>query len=248
MKRAVPPRTIVVADAATLAVAAAERLLARIAQDEQQVAICLTGGSTPKRLYELLATPAWRERIPWQRVHWFMGDDRFVPPEDKLSNIGMARHAFLDDCAPPANVHPIPTHLASPDEAADVYEKELRAFAAKHRANGAALFDLMLLGVGPDGHTASLFPGYPAASETQHWVVGVPKAHVEPFVPRVSLTLPCLAMCAEMLLLASGHDKKAILTRVFAHEDLPASRARSAKGETIWMIDEAAAPPGVDGA
>ncbi|MBY0381632.1 MAG: 6-phosphogluconolactonase [Xanthobacteraceae bacterium] len=242
------PKTIVVADAATLAVAAAERLLARIARDDRQVAICLTGGSTPKRLYELLATSAWRERIPWTRVQWFMGDDRFVPQDDKLSNIGMARRAFLDECAPPSNVHPIPTQLPSPDEAATVYEKELRAFAAKHRAANEPLFDLVLLGVGPDGHTASLFPGYPAASETRRWVVGVPKAHVEPFVPRVSLTQPCLAMCEEMLLLASGHDKKEILARAFAHDDLPAAHARSAKGETIWMIDEAAAPPGIDGA
>jgi 6-phosphogluconolactonase len=239
------PRIIVEADAAALAEAAAKRLLARIEQQHGEAAICLTGGSTPKRLYELLATPAWRAKIPWPSVHWFIGDDRFVPPDDKLSNIGMARHAFLDACAPPANVHPIDTGAASPDAAAELYEKELRAFAAKHRSGDTPLFDLMLLGVGPDGHTASLFPGYPAASETHQWVTGVPKAHVEPFVPRVSLTQPCLAMCAEMLLLASGHDKKAILTKVFANEDLPAAHARSAQGETIWMIDEAAAPAGV---
>jgi len=247
MKRA-NPKIIVVADAATLAAAAAERLLARITENDQQIAVCLTGGSTPKRLYELIATPAWRERIPWQHVHWFMGDDRFVPPDDKLSNIGMARRAFLDECAPPANVHPIPTHLSSPDAAADFYEKELRNFAARHRSPDQPLFDLLLLGVGPDGHTASLFPGYPAASETERWVVGVPKAHVEPFVPRVSLTLPCLAMCKEMLILASGPDKKPILTKVFAQDDLPAAHAHSADGETVWMIDEAAAPQGIDGA
>jgi len=103
------------------------------------------------------------------------------------------------------------------------------------------MFDLVLMGVGPDGHTASLFPGYPALAETERWVVGVPKAHVEPFVPRVSLTLPVLGSCHEMLFEVSGADKRAILTRVLAGEDLPAGRAVSI-GETTWLVDRAALP------
>jgi len=236
------PRIIVEQDATALAERAAERVIARASENTGAPAICLTGGSTPKRLYELLATPEWRDRLPWQRLHWFIGDDRFVPQDDPLSNIGMARRAFLDACAPPENVHAIPTDAASPNEAARLYEQTLHEFQARHRSDGAPLFDLALLGVGPDGHTASLFPGYPAASETERWVMGVPKAHVAPFVPRVSLTLPCLAQCREMLLLASGHDKRAILSRVFAGEDLPAAHAKSARGETWWLIDKAAAP------
>ena len=103
------------------------------------------------------------------------------------------------------------------------------------------LFDLVLMGVGPDGHIASLFPGYPAVDETERWVVGVPKANVEPFVPRVTLTLPVLASCHEMLFEAAGADKRAILTRVFDGEDLPANRV-CATGETVWLVDQAALP------
>lgn len=236
------PRIIVEPNAAALATCAAQHLIARVTENTGEPAICLTGGSTPKRLYELLATPEWRTRLPWSRVHWFIGDDRFVPPDNALSNIGMAERAFLAACAPPANVHPIPTNAASPEEAATFYEQTLREFQTRHRSDNAPLFDLVLMGVGPDGHTASLFPGYPAASETKRWVTGVPQAHVAPFVPRVSLTLPCLAQCREMLLVASGADKRDILTRVFAGEDLPAAHAQSAGGETWWLIDKAAAP------
>jgi 6-phosphogluconolactonase len=206
------------------------------------VAICLSGGSSPKQLFELLATNGYRSRIPWERVHWFTGDERFVPATDSRSNIAMARKAFLDRCAPPANVHPIDVDSGSPEEAARRYEHELKSFYGADQLDPTRpLFDVVLLGVGPDGHTASLFPGYPAVDETRRWVTEVPEAHVEPFVPRVSLTLPALASCREMLFEASGAGKRAILSRVLNGEDLPANRARS-QGETIWLIDKAAVP------
>lgn len=238
-------RTIIeVSDAAALAAAAAERLIRRIDANKERPAICLTGGSSPKRLYELLATDAYRSRIPWERVHWFIGDDRFVPESDALNNMAMAKGAFLDHCAPAANIHAIRTDAASPDEAASLYGRGLQAFHGSDRLDPARpLFDLVLLGVGPDGHIASLFPGYPGIEVTDRWVVGVPEAHVKPFVPRVSLTLPPLASCREMLFLMSGEDKRAILGRVLAGEDLPANRARS-DGETIWLCDRAALPEG----
>lgn len=238
-------RTIIeVSDAAALAAAAAERLIKRIEASKDRPAICLTGGSSPKRLYELLATDAYRKRIPWERVHWFIGDDRFVAESDPLNNMAMAKGAFLDKCAPAENVHAIKTDAASPDEAASLYVHDLQDFYGSGKLDGAKpLFDLVLLGVGPDGHVASLFPGYPGIEVTDRWVVGVPEAHVKPFVPRVSLTLPPLASCHEMLFLMSGEDKRAILGRVLAGEDLPANRARS-NGETVWLCDRAALPEG----
>jgi 6-phosphogluconolactonase len=236
---------ITVADPAAMATTAAEHVLARTSANSGRVAICLTGGSSPKRLYQLLATEAYRSRIPWQRVHWFIGDERFVPANDPLNNMGMARTIFLDQCAPAANIHPIPTATADPtdpDRGAALYERELQSFYGADTLDDARpLFDLVLMGVGPDGHTASLFPDDPALDETARWVVGVPRANVEPFVPRVTLTLPTLASCHEMLFEVSGRDKRAILTRLFAGENLPANCAQSS-GETIWLVDRQALP------
>ena len=240
-------QVITVSDPTALAKAAAERLLARIDANSDRVAICLTGGSSPKQLYQLLATAPWRSKIPWDRVHWFIGDERFVGSADPLNNMAMARRSFLDACAPAANIHPIPTDTVNPDEAARRYARILQSFYGADRLDSSRpLFDVVLMGVGPDGHTASLFPGYPAIEETQRWVVGVPEAHVEPFVPRVTLTLPALGSCREMLFEVAGSEKRAILTRVLAGENLPANQAR-AVGETIWIVDQAALPENLGG-
>jgi 6-phosphogluconolactonase len=235
-------QVIAVADPVELARMAADRLIARISANAGRAAICLTGGSSPKQLYQLLATDACRSQIPWDRVHWFIGDDRFVAADDPLNNMAMARRLFLDACAPEDAIHPIATDAADPQEAARRYEDELKSYYGFSRLNPARpLFDLVLMGVGPDGHIASLFPGHPALDETGRWAVGVPRAPVEPRVPRVSLTLPVLASCHEMLFEAAGADKRAILARVFDGEDLPANRVRAA-GETVWLVDQAALP------
>jgi 6-phosphogluconolactonase len=235
-------KIIAVADPATLAKTAAGRLIARISVNDERVAICLTGGSSPKQLYELLADEPYRSRIPWDRVHWFIGDERFVPATDSLNNMRMARQAFLNRCAPLVNIHPMPTDAENPEEAARRYEAELKSFYGAADLDPARpLFDVVLMGVGPDGHTASLFPGTPAMDEKERWVVGVPRAHVEPLVPRVTLTLPTLGSCREMLFEVAGADKRPILTRVLAGEDLPAARANSI-GVTTWLADTAALP------
>jgi 6-phosphogluconolactonase len=234
------PLRIVLDDPVALAKTAAERLIARIDANAGRVAICLTGGSSPKQLYHLLSSKPWQERIPWQRVHWFIGDERFVSASDPLNNMAMARNIFLDAFAPSANIHPVPTDSADPDESALRYERELQAFyGASELDRARPLFDLVLMGIGPDGHTASLFPGDPALAETRRWAVGVARANVEPFVARVTLTLPTLSSCREMLFEAAGEEKHAILTRLFAGENLPANRARSL-GETVLLVDRSA--------
>ncbi|WP_280704703.1 6-phosphogluconolactonase [Bradyrhizobium sp. BR13661] len=241
------PNLIVVADTEALAQAAAERVMARMSANPGRIAICLTGGSSPKKLYQLLGSDAYREKIPWERMHWFIGDERFVAESDPLNNMAVARATFLDRNAPSGHIHPIPTTTDNPDAGAEAYARELQAFYGSEQLDPfRPLFDLVLMGAGPDGHTASLFPGYPAIEETARWVVGVPKANVAPFVPRISLTLPVLASCCEMLFEISGHDKQPILTRMLNGETLPATRARS-NGETVWLVDQAALPEGIRG-
>jgi 6-phosphogluconolactonase len=235
------PQIVIVNDSAALAQAAARRLIERVT-DKDRAAVCLTGGSSPEGLYNLLAQKPWRDEVPWDRVHWFIGDDRFVAQGNRLSNIGAARRIFLDRGAPAANIHPIPTDAKDPDDAARRYEDELKAYYGAQRLDPARpLFDLVLMGLGGDGHTASLFPHSPALEEKGRWVVGVAKAGMEPFVPRVTLTFPALASSREMLFLIDSATKRAILSRVLAGEDLPAHRAYS-HGELVWLVVRAAAP------
>jgi 6-phosphogluconolactonase len=237
------PKIVVVADAEAMAHAAAARLVERVNAARGRAAISLTGGASPQGLYRLLAEEPWRSRVPWDRVHWFMGDDRFVPQSDPLSNMGMARRLFLDRVgAPPANVHAIPTDANYPEGAANIYEDELKAFyGAEQFDPSRPLFDLVLMGLGPDGHTASLFPGSRALAEQERWVLGVAKAGMEPYVPRVTLTFPAHASTREMLFLVDGEGKRDILRRVLSGEDFPAAQAR-ADGDLVWLIDKAAAP------
>jgi len=130
---------ITVSDPVALAKTAAERIIARIAANGDRVAICLTGGSSPKQLYQLLATDAYRSQIPWQRVHWFIGDERFVPVDDPLNNMGTARRIFLDLYAPAANIHAIPTDTASPEQAAGQYESELKSLYGADELDSAGI-------------------------------------------------------------------------------------------------------------
>jgi 6-phosphogluconolactonase len=236
------PRVVIVDDASALAETAARRLIARVTYG-QRAAVCLTGGSSPLGLYRVLAERPCNAEVPWDRVHWFIGDDRFVPEHDPLSNMGAAKRIFLDRVpAPQQNIHAMATQGDNPESAAQLYERELKLFYGADRLDTKRpLFDLVLMGLGPDGHTASLFPHSSALDEKQRWVVGVPQAGMEPYVPRVTLTFPALASTHEMLFLIDSADKRAILKRVLAGQDLPAHRAY-ADGDLVWLVISAAAP------
>lgn len=240
-------QVVFVRDIEALAESAAARFLARVAQAEGRAAICLTGGTSPEGLYKRLAQDPYRGAVPWHRIHWFIGDERFVPADDILSNMGAARRLLLDKLGVPADsIHAIATDATSPEAAARLYEAELKRFYGRDRLDPAnPLFDLVLMGLGRDGHTASLFPNSSALDEQLRWVVGVEQAGLAPFVPRITLTLPALASTHEMLFLVSGEDKREILIRVLSGEDLPASRARS-DGDLVWLIDRAAGPEHFD--
>jgi 6-phosphogluconolactonase len=208
-----------------------------------RVAICLSGGSTPRLLYEKLAAEPYRGALPWPRIHWFWGDERFVPADDERSNQRMVRRALLDKIAAPAGtIHPIRTEANGPEESATLYDEELKRFYGADRFDSErALFDVTLLGLGEDGHTASLFPGSAARDIRQRWAVPVPHAAIEPYVARITLTLPALASSRVVLFLVTGANKREILTRVLAGDDLPAARVH-ADGHLQWLVDRAAAP------
>jgi 6-phosphogluconolactonase len=204
-------------------------------------AIALSGGSTPKRLYQLLATAPLRSAMPWERVHLFWGDDRCVAWDDPNSNYGMAYDAMIAHVPiPPANVHGVP-FVEAPAEAAMEYERLLKSFYGGDRLDQARpLFDVVLLGMGPDGHTASLFPGKPALEEVHRWVIDVPEPGLNPYVPRVTLTYPAIDSARSVAFVAAGADKTAMMRRVLdSDRELPSARV-SPVGELIWFVDRAA--------
>src|ERR1700690_4159206 len=181
-------RIVVSADPAALAQRVAQWIVDLACTAPGQFAIALSGGSTPKSLYGLLAVPPLRDQMPWQRVHLFWGDDSFVPWDSPDSNYGMAREAMLARVPiPPGNIHGIAS-AATPAEAAQEYELALKCYYGNDTLDPARpLFDIVLLGMGPDGHTASLFPGKPALEEQRRWAVEGPEPGLNPFVPRITL-------------------------------------------------------------
>src|SRR3954464_4935571 len=164
------PRIDVSPDPEALARRVAQWIVDLACHQSGRFSVCLSGGSTPRRLYQLLAAEPLRDAVPWDRIHWFWGDDRFVPWDDANSNYGMAREAMLAQAPiPSANIHGIAPQ-GTPADAAGAYERELKSYYGAETLDPARpLFDVVLLGMGPDGHTASLFPGKPALAVRDRW-------------------------------------------------------------------------------
>jgi 6-phosphogluconolactonase len=200
--------------------------------------VALSGGSTPHLLYSLLGSPWYRDVIDWSRMYIFWTDERCVPKDHAESNYRLAHDAFLSRAPLPAqNIHRIRGEY-EPRMAAEAYEDELRNFFS---GPGAIVFDLIILGVGEDGHTASLFPGSPALDERTR--PAVPVYLEEPKINRVTLTLPVLNNAAQVLFLASGRPKAAAVHEIVEDgnpKQYPAGLVQPLQGSIVWMIDQEA--------
>ncbi len=218
--------------------------------------MALSGGSTPAGLFRRMSSNTYRDQFRWNQMHFFWGDERWVPPTDSRSNFRMTQEALLDPAKIPAeNIHPVPTSLASPAACAEKYEEELRRFfkgtvpaglPAGRQGQPPApasccplpVFDLILLGLGEDGHTASLFPGDPACEEKTKWVT---VARTNSSEPRITLTFPVLLAAKKILFLVSGKSKRDMVEKILRQkpgsEGFPASRIHSASGKVSWFLD-----------
>jgi len=223
-------------DPEALAVRAAALIASSMTGCAAPFRLCLSGGSTPKAAYRLLAR---RGDLPWDCVELFFGDERFVPPDHPDSNYRMVKESLLAG----GNVHPRALLAMSTDgtsaSCAEAYEEELRQqYGASILDPAVPLFDLMLLGLGADGHTASLIPGQPVLEEKKRWVVAVPQGRDE---VRLTLTYPALQSSRLMVFLVAGADKAEAVAKVRAGDTaLPAGRLKP-QGDVVWLLDRAAA-------
>jgi 6-phosphogluconolactonase len=230
---------IVLSDAADLARHVSEWLIDQVAAAPGPVRVALSGGSTPKAMFQLLATEPYAGRMQWDRLHLFWGDERFVAPDHPDSNYGMTRSALLSKVPIPAeNIHPMPTDGA-PDDAARRYESLLQSVYGRPALQpDKPLFDITFLGLGEDGHTASLIPGEPVLLEHERWVAAV--AHGRPEA-RITLTYSAIDSSACVAFLVSGSGKRDILARARSGDAaLPAAHVKPV-GKLLWFVDQAAA-------
>jgi 6-phosphogluconolactonase len=233
-------RIEVAIDLEDLAHRAARWIAGIAAASRGRIAISLSGGSTPRRLYQLLAEVPFREALPWGRMHWFWGDERFVPPDHPDSNYRMVREALLSRApVPPENIHPVPTG-GDPAAAARDYARTLQSFYGSETLDPTRpLFDVEFLGLGPDGHTASLFPATSVLDERQRWAAEVIGAKAE---DRITLSYPVLESSRHTAFLVAGGAKRGPLQRVLAGDRaLPAARLAPI-GELVWFVDQDAHP------
>jgi len=217
-------------------------LAAKSIAEHGRFTIALSGGGTPRPIYARLATADYRDRIDWSQVHIFFGDERCVPPDDVRSNYRMVRVALLDHAQrplPPGNLHRIQGEI-DPAQAALIYEQELQSL---FRTSAFPTFDLICLGLGDNGHTASLFPGTAALRDQVRWVV---PQYVEVMATwRVTFTAPLINAARHIAFLAEGAGKAEMLWRVlegpYQPDVLPAQLIQPISGQLYWLIDAAAA-------
>jgi 6-phosphogluconolactonase len=227
------------ADPAALARYAAEWMTTAALAATGTFRVSLSGGSTPRTLYTLLASDEFRGHFPWKRVSWYWGDERFVSYDHPESNYQMAREAMLAKVPVPLeNIHPVPTD-GTPEEAALRYERTLQAaYGAAVLDPARPLFDMTLLGLGTDGHTASLLPNDPVLKERKHWVAAVSHGRPE---ARITMTYPVIESSRQVAFLVTGKEKAAIFSAIRTGvSQAPAARVNPI-GELIWFIDMAAA-------
>jgi 6-phosphogluconolactonase len=240
---------VICPDADHLAARAADRILQ--AADEAvrargRFTLALSGGSTPEKTYALLAQPERSGRLDWSRIYLFFGDERFVPHDDPRSNCHMATRSLISRAPIPAGrVFPIPTDTSSPSDSAARYARTLADFFGVAADGPPPALDLVLLGLGDDGHTASLFPGRPALAEQKAWVTASPPGVLPPPVDRVTFTFPALNAARAVLFLVAGAGKATVAQDVLEGgagvDRAPAAGVRPVSGTLTWMLDEAAA-------
>ncbi len=237
-----PREIVVLPDPAAVADEAARQVAERARQafaSRGRFSMALAGGSTPGLLFERLGQEPYASGIAWDRVHLFWGDERCVPPDDPGSNYRLAYRAWISRVPiPPAQVYRVPGEL-EPEQAARQYEETLRWFSGR----GMLRFDLTLLGLGADGHTASLFPGSAALQEREQWVLAVDADYQGRPAHRVTLTLPVLNASHQVLFLVTGKAKAEVVRAVLEGPDgqLPAQKVQPTAGEVIWLLDAKAA-------
>lgn len=225
----------------TLSEAAARATVAQIANtpSDQSFSIALSGGSTPKTYHSLLAT-TFRDAIPWERIHLFWGDDRYVPHDDPASNYRMARESLIDHVPiPDENVHPIPTDAILADQAAESYADTLALYFGQR----PPALDLAIMGLGDDGHTASLFPGTDVLEENNAWVRALEAPPYAQPRTRVTLTYPLLNQSKAIFFLAAGVKKRTVLNDILTNPASTYPAARISSPSLHWFIDEAAHMP-----
>jgi 6-phosphogluconolactonase len=230
----------VLGDSEAVAARAAQWLLALAVETEGAFALALSGGATPRRLYEILAAPPYRDAMPWASLHVFWGDERFVAHDDPRSNFHMAREALLSRVPiPEKNIHPVDTRAENAEAAAEAYARDLMAFHGDGRLTAARpLFDVTLLGLGDDGHMASLFPGAAALCLRERWTAVTRDAAG---LARITLTYPAIESSRRVAFLVTGPEKSDVLARLLQGDRaLPAAHLRPV-GELFLFVDAEAA-------